>query len=148
MNLDALQSKNALSGLLFLAVGLVGTALSLGLPVGDRIRMGPGYIPLALSIGLSGLGTFILARGLLSAAVTAEAWRVRPVMFVVASALVFGLTVERIGLLLSVFLTVLTASAALSEWRRAEALILAAGLSLFSVLLFVMMLRLPIPALP
>ena len=66
----------------------------------------------------------------------------------VASALVFGLTIERTGLLLSIFLTVLTAAPAFPEWRRAESVALAAGLSLFSVLLFVILLRLPIPVLP
>jgi putative tricarboxylic transport membrane protein len=66
----------------------------------------------------------------------------------VASALIFGLTIERTGLLLSVFLTALTAAAALHEWRRVEALALAAGLSVFAVLLFVVLLRLPVTALP
>jgi hypothetical protein len=140
----ALGSKNALSGLLFLAVGLLSGVLSLDLPVGDRIRMGAGYVPLALSIVLSGLGFLVLARAVLSEAAPVTGWHARPVSFVVSSALVFGLTVERTGLLLSVFLTVLTAAGALPVWRRLEALGLAAGLSIFSSLLFVTLLRLPI----
>ena len=68
--------------------------------------------------------------------------------FVVASALVFGLTIERTGLVLSVFLTVLTAAGALPVWRRLEAFGLAAGLSIFSSLLFVTLLRLPIKLWP
>ena len=109
----ALGSKNALSGLLFLAVGLLSAALSLDLPIGDRIRMGAGYVPLALSIVLSGLGLLVLARAVLSGAAPVTGWHARPVSFVVASALAFGLTVEWTGLLLSVFLTVLTAAGAL-----------------------------------
>ena len=144
----ALGSKNALSGLLFLAMGLLGGVLSLDLPVGDRIRMGAGYVPLALSIVLSGLGLLVLARAVLSGAAPATGWHARPVSFLVASALVFGLTVERTGLLLSVFLTVLTAAGALPVWRRLEALGLAAGLSIFSSLLFVTLLRLPIKLWP
>jgi hypothetical protein len=146
--LKALRSKDALSGLLFLAASLVSGALSLGLPIGDRIRMGPGYIPLALSIILGGLGIVVLARGLLNNAAPVTGWHARPVSFVVASALVFGLTIERTGLLLSVFLTVLTAAAAFPERRRLEALGLAMGLSIFSALLFVTLLRLPIQLLP
>src|SRR5882757_4542498 len=49
-------------------------------------------------------------------------WHARPVSFVVVSALVFGLTVERTGLVLSVFLTVLTAAGALPIRRRLEVL--------------------------
>jgi hypothetical protein len=148
MKLAALGSKDALSGVLFLAAGLVGWTLSLGLPIGDKFRMGAGYMPLALSVILSGLGALILVRGLISGGATAVAWQARPIAFVVISAVIFGLTIERTGLLLSVFLTTLAAAAALPEWRRLEALALAAGLSIFSVLLFVMLLRLPVPALP
>jgi putative tricarboxylic transport membrane protein len=144
----ALGSKNALSGLLFLAVGLLSAALSLDLPIGDRIRMGAGYVPLALSIILSGLGLLVLVRAVLSGAAPVAGWHARPVSFVVASALVFGLTLEWTGLLLSVFLTVLTAAGALPVWRRLEALGLAAGLAIFSSLLFVTLLRLPIKLWP
>jgi hypothetical protein len=105
-------------------------------------------MPLVLSITLTGLGIVVLARSLLERTAGAAAWRVRPLLLVVASALVFGLTIERTGLLLSIFLTVLTAAAAMPKWRRLEALALAAGLSIFSALLFVMLLRLPIPVLP
>src|SRR4030095_15490574 len=103
----ALGSKNALSGLLFLAVGVLSGVLSLDLPIGDRIRMGAGYVPLMLSIILSGLGLLVLARGVLRCGAPAPGWQPRPASFVVASALVFGLTIERAGLPLSVFLTVL-----------------------------------------
>jgi hypothetical protein len=146
--IKALGSKDVLSGLLFLAVGLLSGTLSLGLPIGDRIRMGAGYVPLALSIVLSGLGLLVLIRGVLRGAAPVTGWHARPVSFVVASALVFGLTVERTGLLLSVFLTVLTAAGALPIWRRLEVFGLAAGLSIFSSLLFVTLLRLPIKLWP
>jgi hypothetical protein len=148
MMLKALGSKHALSGLLFLAVGLLSGVLSLDLPIGDKVRMGAGYVPLMLSIILSGLGLLVLARGVLSGVAPTTVWQARPVSFVVGSALVFGLTIERAGLPLSVFLTVLTAAGALPVWRRLEALGLAVGLSLFSSLLFVTLLRLPIKLWP
>ena len=148
MMIDALRSKDSLSGVLFIAAGLVGGVLSSRLPIGDKIHMEAGYMPLVLSITLTGLGIVVLTRSLLERTAGAVAWQARPLLLVVASALVFGLTIERIGLLLSIFLTVLTAAAALPEWRRLEALALAVGLSIFSALLFVMLLRLPIPVLP
>src|SRR3954467_14131665 len=126
--IKALGSKGVLSGLLFLAVGVLGVALSLGLPIGDRIRMGAGYVPLALSIILSGLGLVVLVRGVLRGAAPMTGWHARPVCFVVASALVFGLTIEVTGLVVSVFLTVLTAAGALPVWRRLEVFGLAVGL--------------------
>ncbi|MDQ8732322.1 tripartite tricarboxylate transporter TctB family protein [Bradyrhizobium sp. LHD-71] len=146
--MKALRSKDALSGLLFLAAGLLSGALSLGLPIGDRIRMGAGYTPLALSIVLTGLGLIVLARGALNGSAPLTGWHARPVSFVLASALMFGLTVERTGLFLSVFLAALTAAGASPAWRRLEAVSLAAGLAIFSSLLFVMLLRLPIKLWP
>ena len=148
MTIKALRSKDVLSGLLFLAVGLLSGAMSLGLPIGDRIRMGAGYVPLALSIILSALGLFVLVRGVLRGAPPVTGWHARPVFFVVVSALVFGLTIELTGLFVSVFLTVLTAAGALPTWRRLEAIGLAVGLSIFSSLLFVTLLRLPIKLWP
>ena len=148
MMIKAPGSKDALSGLLFLAAGVLSGALSLGLPIGDRVRMGAGYVPLALSIILSGLGLLVLVRGVLRGGAPVTGWHARPVFFVVASALVFGLTIERTGLVLSVFLTVLTAAGALPVWRRLEAFGLAAGLSIFSSLLFVTLLKLPIKLWP
>jgi putative tricarboxylic transport membrane protein len=148
MMIKVLGSKDVLSGLLFLAIGLLFGAFSVGLPIGDRIRMGAGYVPLALSIILSALGLLVLVRGVLRGAPPVTGWHARPVSFVVASALVFGLTIELTGLLVSVFLTVLTAAGALPIWRRLEAIGLAVGLSIFSSLLFVTLLRLPIKLWP
>ena len=98
MMIKAPGSKDVLSGLLFLAAGVLSGALSLGLPIGDRIRMGAGYVPLALSIILSGLGLLVLVRAVLRGGAPVTGWHARPVFFVVASALVFGLTIERTGL--------------------------------------------------
>jgi len=116
-----------------------------GRAVGDQdadgflvARAGPGDQGVAL----------VLVRGVLCGGAPVTGWHARPVFFVVASALVFGLTIERTGLVLSVFLTVLTAAGALPVWRRLEAFGLAAGLSIFSSLLFVTLLRLPIKLWP
>ena len=148
-----IASKDALAGALFGAIGLTGVVLARALPVGEAARMGPGYMPLAFSWLLAGLGLLIVARATLAgsdeeAGATGAAWRIRPIGAVLASVVLFGLTVERLGLALAVALVVVAASLASPETRRGEVALLASGLSAFSALLFVELLGLPIKLWP
>lgn len=144
-------SKDALAGALFLAVGLSGVALSQTLQAGTAARMGPGYMPLAFSWLLAGLGLVVVARSALSGPRPGPpdgTWRSRPIGAVLVSIVLFGLGIERLGLLLAVALVVVTASLASPETRRLEIALLALGLSAFSALLFVTLLGLPIALWP
>src|SRR5881227_1795822 len=96
-----LARKNVLAGLLFIAVALVGLWVSRDYQIGTALRMGTGYVPRLLCWTLLGLGTVVLLQGAWTKDTTAgasaggqAAWR--PVVFVTASLVVFGLTIERL----------------------------------------------------
>src|ERR1700730_4508834 len=98
-----LARKNVLAGLLFCAVALIGLFLSRDYPIGTAVRMGTGYVPRLLCWILLGLGILVLAQGLREVdaersrlSPSASAWR--PVIFVTASLVIFGLSIERLGL--------------------------------------------------
>ena len=102
-----LQRRDALSGLLFMGVAAFGLWISRNYPIGTASSMGTGYMPRLLLWVLLGLGGLILVSGLWKAdrhqqtdASGAAAWR--PVVFVTLSLVVFGLALERLGLLLSI----------------------------------------------
>src|SRR5689334_15254773 len=58
-SLNRIVSKDFLSGLMFIAFGLTALYFGRHLAVGTAVRMGPGWVPHALSYILLGLGFFI-----------------------------------------------------------------------------------------
>jgi hypothetical protein len=104
----ALAQKDALSGLLFIGVAALGLWISRDYPIGTALRMGTGYVPRLLCWILLGLGTVVFLRGLRQSATVTEAaadlsyWQ--PLFFVTAALIVFGLTLERLGLVVSILL--------------------------------------------
>ena len=140
-------SKDLWSGLVFIAFGLLAMALARGYAMGHVGRMGPGYFPTALGGMLAVIGLVLIVQAFLSSgeAVTGFAWR-KAALVLVASGL-FGITVEGLGLAASIVLLVMISGLASERFRFWPYLTLAVGLSAFSVLTFVTLLGLPIPAL-
>jgi len=59
------DTRDIAAGLVFVAVGVVVYVLALDYPFGRTARLGPGYFPQALAMGLGGLGLLIAVRGAL-----------------------------------------------------------------------------------
>lgn len=139
-------SKDLWSGLIFIAFGLLAMALARGYAMGHAGRMGPGYFPTALGGMLAVTGVVLVVQAFLSSsgAMTGFAWR-KAALVLVASGL-FGITVEGLGLAASTVLLVMISGLASERFLLWPFLALAIGLSAFSVLTFVTLLGLPIPA--
>ena len=118
------------------------------LRVGTILRMGPGYMPTILCglIALAGVG--ILVRALFLAGDKLHSWPIRPLTFVFAGLLAFGLLVERGGLLIAMPALVVLVSLADRDSSIREVAALAVALTAFSAGVFVYALRLPIPLWP
>jgi hypothetical protein len=117
------------------------------LDFGTSLRMGPGYFPTILSGILFALGaatTFFALRGRQTeGAFGTIAWR--PVLLVVGSSVLFGLTMRGLGLGPVLILVVLLAASASRYARLRTALPLALGIAAFCALLFIEGLGLPLP---
>ena len=138
--------KDVLAGALIIALGLAFALGALAYEVGDPLRMGPGYMPLALGIILIGLGIGIVIKGFLaggSEAIGGVDWRAMGLL--TAALLFFGLTVRGLGVAPALFGTTLLASLARSRTPRIEMVAISAGLTVLSVVLFVFVLRLRLP---
>ncbi|MET0941840.1 MAG: tripartite tricarboxylate transporter TctB family protein [Mesorhizobium sp.] len=134
---------NGLCGAIFIAVGLIFGYQSWNLEIGTAFRMGPGYFPLVLSIILILLGivVFVQATRIAGEPVGPIAWR--GMLFILPAPIFFGLTVRGLGFVPSIFLTAMIAAFASSRMRPGMALLLSAGLTLFSVIVFSYALGLP-----
>lgn len=143
MNSLKFDTTNLICGLLFIAIGIFFAYQSLELELGTALRMGPGYFPFILACALVLFGAVILIQ---SARVQGEpighiAWR--GMLLILPAPIVFGLTVRGLGFVPALFITALVASFASSRMKPLTAVILAAALTVFSVLVFSYGLGLP-----
>jgi hypothetical protein len=140
------SAKDVLAGLTFIGFGLAFAIGATAYDVGNPVRMGPGFFPLTVGALLVVIGAVIAASRSTEADTTpisAPPWRATAL--ILGAILVFGLTVRGLGLVPSVFATSLLASLASRETRLPAALLLAAGLTVLSVAIFVVLLSLRLP---
>ena len=148
-----LGRKDVLAGLLFIAVAALGLWLSRDYPIGTALRMGTGYVPRLLCWLLLGLGAIILVQGLREAQdarplSSDDVSALRPVVFVTASLVIFGLSIERLGLVVSILLLIGMGAVAARGLRPLETLAAALVLIVLSWGIFILGLGLTIPVWP
>jgi len=148
-----LARKNVLAGLLFIAVSAFGLWLSRDYPIGTALRMGTGYVPRLLCWLLLGPGAVVLVQGLREAQdarplPSADISALRPLVFVTASLVLFGLSIERLGLVVSILLLIGVGAVAARGLRPLETLAAALVLIVLSWGIFILGLGLTIPVWP
>jgi hypothetical protein len=142
--LRRLDRQDLLAGLLFMAVGALGWMIARHYPLGTAFRMGPGFVPVGLSLILVGLGAIVALRSLFVGATSTGDWMPRSLVFVLAGVLAFAALIETGGLVAAIVAMTAVASLGSRESRPIEVAIAAAALALAGVLIFVVGLNLPI----
>ena len=136
--------KDFWTGVIFVGFGLTTVIIGQDYPMGSAVKMGPAYFPTVLGALLALIGLIAVIRALLrpGAAIGAFAWR--EIILVLTSIVLFGVLVRGAGLVTAVVVLVLMSAYASTKFRWAHAIMLAAGLAVFTVLVFVKALGLPI----
>jgi uncharacterized membrane protein YqjE len=129
--------KDFAAGLMFVGFGVAAIAIGSGYPLGVAARMGPGYFPRILGILLIALGAVLVLRALRldGARITLES--PRPLLIVIGSVVLFGLTAPTLGLVIASILLIFASSAASTEFRWKEALVSGVVLAALSVAGFI-----------
>ena len=140
--------KDFWAGILFIVLGGSAFIIALDYAMGTAGRMGPGYFPRALGLILAALGLILVLRALKLQGEPIAFPTMRPLLIVLGSVLLFGLTVNRIGLVLATILIVLTSSTASHEYRWKESIVASLCLAVFVVIAFVYGLKLQLPTWP
>lgn len=138
--------KDILAGAVIIALGLAFAIGALAYEIGDPLRMGPGYMPLALGLILIGLGIGVVIKGFLAGegeAIGAVDWRAMALLTV--ALLFFGLTVRGLGVGLALFGATLLAALSRSRTPLLEVALISVGLTVLSVVLFIFVLQLRVP---
>jgi hypothetical protein len=148
MSVRKVDLHDVLFGGFLILVAAIALVATRKLTVGTAGNMGPGYMPLAISLGLMAFGVFFTGRGLFRPYQGIEPVQLRPLLAIIASVAVFALLAERLGLVVAALTTVIIAGFGGREHRLLEGVIFAVVLTGCAVLLFVRVLSLPIPVWP
>ncbi|MSO54770.1 MAG: tripartite tricarboxylate transporter TctB family protein [Rhodospirillales bacterium] len=140
--------QDAAGGGLLIALGLVGVWEGAALASGSLGHVGPGLLPLALSV-LSGMcGLILFAGAFRTKGSKLDRWSLRGPACVLGAAIAFGLAIKPLGLVIAGPMAVVLAALADRETRWTETLIFAVVMTVFCVGLFRYGLSLPIPIAP
>jgi len=143
MNSQSIDKANLICGVLLVLAGIFFAYQSIELELGTAFRMGPGYFPFILALALILFGGVILVQSFRAAGepIGGIAWR--GMIFILAAPIFFGITVRGLGFVPSLFFTGLIAAFASHKMKPLTAVVLAALLTVFSVLVFSYGLGLP-----
>ncbi len=142
------------AGLMFIGVALLGLYLSASYSMGTAVRMGTGYVPRLLCWCLLGLGCIVLLQGLFTRIDKKDAFAVRdlavmrPLFFVALATVVFALTIETLGFIMSLLATMTVGSIAARGMRPIVAIIAMMVLTVTCWGIFSYGLALPFPVWP
>jgi hypothetical protein len=140
--------RDFFAGLMFVAFGGAAVWLAQAYPFGNAGRMGPAYFPTLVGSLLTILGAIVALRGLAVPGQKPGSFHYKPLILVLAGIVLFGFTLERLGLMVAIFTLVVFSSLGGTEFRFRGVLILAAVLALGSFLVFIYGLGLQIPTWP
>ncbi len=148
MTLRIRAPKDFWAGVLYTAIGAGAIVLARDYGMGTGARMGPAYFPTVLGGILVAIGLASVARSLVrdGEPIGAIAWK--PLLFVTAGTVAFGILLRPAGLVAATLALILVSAAGSAKFRvDAKAIALMLALVAFCALVFVKGLGLPVPLL-
>jgi putative tricarboxylic transport membrane protein len=140
--------QNLIGGLAMALLAIVALIAVKDLPGMRGFQFAAGTAPRMFAYLLLGLGLAIAVTGFLERGPKLEHFPWRGPLLIIGAILFFGLSIRTLGLAVTGFVSVLIASLAVSDAKPVEAVIFAAAITAFCVLLFPIALGQPIPLLP
>jgi hypothetical protein len=148
---QAWQQRDVRAGLVFMAIGLIAMTEGALLAQGTASRMGPGYLPLRVGLALSVLGLAIAWLAALRHGQRVRSGNTKalaPILATTLALVVFGLSVEKLGLIPASLLLVLLSRLPSLRGHVKEVAVLGLVLSAIVVIVFRYGLGLPIALWP
>lgn len=139
------SAKDFWSGLIYVFFGLSAILIARDYGMGTALKMGAAYFPSVLGGLLVVIGTISLIRSFLVAGTPIGGFAFKGFSLVIAAVVIFGLIVRGAGLGVALPLLVVISAIGSARFRWVPTLIMAAGLTVFCVLVFVKGLGVPLP---
>ena len=139
------------SGLMFVVVGIIFAVGATNYSMGTSARPGAGYFPLLLSVIMAILGAIVLFKSLTIESPGGDligkiAWK--PLLVIVAAIAIFGFSIERLGMIVSIPILIVISSLAGDEFHWKGVIANAIVLTISSWVIFILGLKLTIPLWP
>ncbi len=140
-------TKDFLSGILFMFIGLGTVIVASNYKIGNAMRIGPGTFPIMLGIVVALIGLAVTVRAMRNPEASEKivSWELQPLLFVVLSLIAFSLTIGTLGLIPAVVAVVIVGHFASREASFRELICMAVVLSAIVTGIFIYGLNLPIP---
>jgi putative tricarboxylic transport membrane protein len=139
------SAKDFWSGLIYVFFGLSAVVIAQDYGMGTALRMGAAYFPTLLGGLLTLIGAISVIRSFIMPAPPVGAFAIKALVIVVGATVIFGLTVRGAGLAIALPIFIVLSASASSRFHWKPTLLMAAGLTLFCVLVFVKGLGVPLP---
>jgi putative tricarboxylic transport membrane protein len=139
--------KDFWTGIIYIAFGAAALIIARDYGLGTALKMGPAYFPAILSGLLIMIGIISLVRSFIKPGSPFGSFTFKGLLLVIAATVVFGLTVRGAGLIIALPALVIISSYASGKFNWRYSLALAAGLTVFCILIFVKGLGIPLPIL-
>jgi hypothetical protein len=139
------SSKDLLAGLIYIFFGVSAIYIARDYTMGTALRMGPAYFPTVLSTLLIVVGSISVIRAFILPGTPIGAISFKGLLLVTSSVVVFGLVVRGAGLAIALPLLLFISAAGSVKFRWQTTLMIAVGLTLFCVLVFLKGLGIPLP---
>ncbi len=147
--LEFRNNRDFWAGVMLIVVGAGSVIIARNYNFGTALRMGPGYFPSVLGGGLVLFGLYLVVAGLKrnEKMEAGDNWSLRALIVLPLSLVLFGLLMEHAGFIPALLVLIFGSATAGTEFKLVEVLLLAVGLTAFSVALFIYGLGLPYPLL-
>jgi putative tricarboxylic transport membrane protein len=113
--------------------------------MGTALKMGAAYFPSVLGALLILIGSISIIRSFIVQGTAIGTLAFKGLAYVIGSVVVFGLTVRGGGLAIALPVLVVISALASSRFRWGSTLVMAFGLTIFCVLVFIKGLGVPLP---
>ena len=143
------NKPNFFSGLLFILFGLGFAGIGSGYAMGTLTRMGPGYFPVVLGVLLAIVGIVVTVASLSKDEIEEiDPIRIKPLVLILGSMVIFGLTLKALGFVLASVLLLVISAIASHEFSWRYFVPMAVILIISCYLAFIYGLGLPMPMWP
>ena len=141
------SEKEFWAGLIYIFFGASAIIVGRDYRMGTAFRMGPAYFPTILGGLLVLIGVVAVIRSFVVAGAPIGRFAIRGLLFVSVSIFLFGFLVRGLGLAVALPVLVIVSAYASTKFRWGPMLIMAIGVTVFCVVVFLKGLGIPLPVL-
>lgn len=135
------------AGVIYASIGIAAIVIGRDYDMGSAMKMGPAYFPSILGTLLAVIGAICIVRSLLVSGPVINGFALRGLAMVIAAIVLFAILARGAGVILAIVVLVMVSARASVKFSWSQSIALAIGLVVFSGLVFVKGLGVPLPLL-